>query len=388
MMKNRNSVLLSVLQFCYWSLAFVTDGAYASFIKSLGYGEAFIGVTLTLTGIAGLIFSPAAGYIADRTSGYRILSSLSFILMGGFIPLVLAMPDRRAIVYLYAFLGGGFTKVNSGLLDSWITKLGAETPGMDFGRIRSFGSVAYSIMSVLLGRLFASVGYGAAAVVALVFASAGVACSLLLSNPSAGKKEAGPGLAETVEYLVKNRSYMFFLFCMVLLHITCQAFFAFFAILVEDAGGTVATLGAIYFIMAGLEVFIIRAHSRLASRIGERNICAIAMAGSSLKSFIFSLARSVPALFCCAPVQCLAMALILPGSPLYQSEIVDTRYLATAQMLVQTCCTAVIPIILSPVYGSLAESLGAASMIRLFCLPAFVGGLLLFIFGGRKKAED
>ena len=65
----------------------------------------------------------------------------------------------------------------------------------------------------------------------------------------------------------------------------------------------------------------------------------------------------------------------------------DTRYLATAQLLSQTLSTSVVPFLLSGIYGSVAEAQGVRSMIRLFSVPALVGGVLFLLLAARLNNE-
>lgn len=383
---KKYTLLLSALQFAYWSLAFITDGVYAGMLRSLGYGEAFIGLTLTVTGLAGLLFQPISGYIADRTSKFRIISAVSYILMGGIIPMLLAAPSSKTVVYAYALFGGGFTKVTAGLIDSWINKMSGGEIDIDFGRIRSVGSISYAVMAVLLGRLFDRLGYGMTLWASIPLMAVGVVCSLLMDDPE-NSTEKGPRIGETFSYLIHNKEYLVFLVCMMLMNITTQSFFAFFALLVEDAGGTVGTLGIEYFIMAFLEFWVVRANTFLIRKVGCGKLAGLGMVGNFIKSICYSLAGSPSQLYACSVTHCCSFALIVPTSPVYQNTVVEKKYLATAQQLLQTCCTSLIPFLMSSVFGNIAQDIGSAAMIRMFSFPALAGGLF-FLMTLRKKNTD
>ena len=387
---SKTVLWFSALQFCYWTLSFITDGIYASFLKNMGYGEAFIGSTLTFTGLAGLILLPVSGYLADRFSNFRLLTAVSFLLMGGMVPVVQLFGGVPAVVYAYAVIGGGFTKVTCGMIESWMNKLSKENAALDYGRVRSVGSISYAVMAAALGALFARMGYDVCALLAVLLTALGIFGTLQLQNPAKGQQqadEAGPTLAETLRYLAKNRSYLLFVFCIVLMNVTTQSFFSFFALLVEEVGGSVGTLGFIYFVLAFLEFWVVRSYSAISRKLGAARTLGIGMTGNFFKSFLFASAASVPQLYACSITQCFSFALATPGAPVYLREQVDTRYLATAQLLSQTLSTSVVPFLLSGLYGSVAEAQGVRSMIRLFSVPALVGGVLFLLLAARLKKE-
>ncbi len=112
----------SVFLICFWITAFFSEGAYASYLTSLGYGEALIGRVMSSLGLASLFFMPAGGYIADRFSNYRMLTSVCVCIIAAMIWLVCWKPTV-AVVYLFTVIGIGASRVLEGFLDSWIGKM-------------------------------------------------------------------------------------------------------------------------------------------------------------------------------------------------------------------------------------------------------------------------
>ena len=199
MEKNRHLELwFSIYEISYWALSFITDGAYGSYLKSLGYGEAFIGRTLTALGLASLVLMPLGGYIADRVGKYRSLTAVSSILICGML-FAVSLVTSDASVYLYAVIGGGFTRLLSGFLDSWITKMSKEETGLDYGRIRSMGSISYALSSPVFGYLFTRLGFGVQIPLGAVLLVLCLVCSAKLRDPALdGKEEKGPSFREAM----------------------------------------------------------------------------------------------------------------------------------------------------------------------------------------------
>lgn len=378
----------SVYELSYWALVFITDGAYASFLRCLGYGEAFIGKTLTMLGLTSLILMPLGGFLADRIGQYKVLTTFSALLVCGTICLVQIVPSKT-MVFVYAVVGGGFTKLLAGFLDSWITKISKEEPELDYGRIRSMGSISYAIASPLFGNLFSLLGYWTSIPLGILLFVVMLFCALKLRNPVLkDDREEGPSFMEAIRYLFGNRTYMIFLGCSVLMNVTIQSFFAFVGVLVEDVGGTVGTLGIYYFILALFEFFVVRNYSKISGKLGLKKTVTLGMVGSFLKSFLHSLATSVTGIYCATVTQCVSLAITVPSNAVYQRECVEKKYLSTALLVMQTCCSGFVTFLLSSTYGKVAEEYGTGMMLRLFSVFALIAAVLFWFLAPKDDAQE
>ena len=97
----------SVFLICFWITAFFSEGAYASYLTSLGYGEALIGRVMSSLGLASLFFMPAGGYLADRFSNYRALTAVCVCIVASMIWLVCWKPSVT-VVYIFTVIGEEF----------------------------------------------------------------------------------------------------------------------------------------------------------------------------------------------------------------------------------------------------------------------------------------
>lgn len=374
--KKRLEKWFSVYEVSYWALVFITDGAYSSYLKSLGYGEAFIGRMLMILGLTGMVLMPLAGLLADHLCRYRIMASAAAVLICVTVFLMHMMPSE-GMVYLYTVVGGGLTKLLNGFIDSWFTKITKETEGIDYGRIRSMGSIAYALASPAFGLLFSRLGFWTAMPLCLVLTVSCLLCILNLRDPKPPEEhEKGPSFLEAFRYLLGNRSYLIFLCCSVLMNVTMQSFFGFVGLLMEEAGGTVGDLGIYYFLLAMFEFAVVRNYSRISERLGLKRTVILGMAGIFLKSLIHSFAGSVTAMYCCTVTQCFSLALTVPSNALYQRECVEKQYLSTALLVMQTCCAGLVPFLFSSAYGITAERLGVGAMLRIFSIFALIGAVL------------
>ena len=377
----------SVFLICFWITAFFSEGAYASYLTSLGYGEALIGRVMSSLGLASLFFMPAGGYLADRFSNYRALTAVCVCIVASMIWLVCWKPSVT-VVYLFTVIGIGASRVLEGFLDSWIGKISKEEKELDYGKIRSSGSIAYAISAPILGRLFSCVGYITAGYTAVILAFISLFAAYKLRNPVLTEgKEKGPSLRETVRYLRSNRKYLAFLICMMLMNVTAQSFYGFIGVQVENIGGDVENLGIYYFILAFLEFLVVRNYSKITAKIGLKNTIVLSMVGTAIKSVAPTLVHSMAGFYCCAATQCISFALSMPSTPVYQARYVDKEYLSTGLLVTTTCSTGLISFLLSATYGQVAERIGVALMLRLFSLFALIAAVLFWFIGPKDETE-
>lgn len=377
----------SVFLICFWITAFFSEGAYASYLTSLGYGEALIGRVMASLGLASLFFMPAGGYLADRFSNYRALTAVCVCIVASMIWLVCWKPSVT-VVYIFTVIGIGASRVLEGFLDSWIGKISKEEKELDYGKIRSSGSIAYAISAPILGRLYSRVGYITAGYTAVILAFISLFAAYKLRNPVLTEgKEKGPSLRETVRYLRGNRKYLAFLICMMLMNVTAQSFYGFIGVLVENIGGDVENLGIYYFILAFLEFLVVRNFSKITAKIGLKNTIVLSMVGTAIKSVAPTLVHSMAGFYCCAATQCISFALSMPSMPVYQARYVDKEYLSTGLLVTTTCSTGLISFLLSATYGQVAERIGVALMLRWFSLFALIAAVLFWFIGPKDETE-
>ena len=377
----------SVFLICFWITAFFSEGAYASYLTSLGYGEALIGRVMSSLGLASLFFMPAGGYLADRFSNYRALTAVCVCIVASMIWLVCWKPSVT-VVYIFTVIGIGASRVLEGFLDSWIGKISKEEKELDYGKIRSSGSIAYAISAPILGRLFSRVGYITAGYTAVIMALISLFAAYKLRNPVLTEgKEKGPSLRETVRYLRGNRKYLAFLICMMLMNVTAQSFYGFIGVLVENIGGDVENLGIYYFILAFLEFLVVRNYSKITAKLGLKNTIVLSMVGTAIKSVAPTLVHSMAGFYCCAATQCISFALSMPSTPVYQARYVDKEYLSTGLLVTTTCSTGLISFLLSATYGQVAERIGVVLMLRWFSLFALIAAVLFWFIGPKDETE-
>jgi predicted MFS family arabinose efflux permease len=174
--------------------AFFAYGAALTFVgKALegppfSYTEAIIGTAIGLGGLAGILVSPGAGWVADR-AGRGMVSALGFMLaivsyvgfaFAGTLPAVLA---------LFFLMGAAMAFTWAGLITLSVEVIpGARNTSSTLFNASRFSG--YALSPFLLVWLFTSRGLGSVMAVSAAAAGAGAVIALLLSRRSGGGRSS------------------------------------------------------------------------------------------------------------------------------------------------------------------------------------------------------
>ena len=171
-----------------------------------------------------------------------------------------------------------------------------------------------------------------------------------------------------------------------LMGVTMASTSTYLPILITELGGTQAEYGIALFIMAAIEFVAMMFLTKLKKRFGTVTLLIIGFFGFFLKSVAFAMSENIWQIHAFCLLQCLAYALIIPGTVLYLGESVDKKYLATALLINLSVCTTA-EMIANPVCGLLAERVGVRVMMIIASLSVFLAGIIFLAFVPKKLQE-
>lgn len=378
----------TVLEASFFPVFFLIEGIYSEMMHSLGYGDAFIGVTLSAIGISCFVLQPIMGYIADKTLNYRAIFIAILGVTAALMPIFFRYHTSKAVVLIYSTVSLGSIKTLFSLMDSWISKMQKQGVSMDYGKLRSVGSVAYAVAALTIAQLLGLWGYSASVYVYWFFFAIMVVTIMLIPNPKRLSEEK-VSLKLSVGVIFRNKNYVALVVCGFLMSLTNSSMLSFYARFISELGGGVRMIGLGYFIMAFSECLVIRKFTKIADKLGTARTYIIGMLGMGVKAVLFSLCGSVPVALVATLAQTFSYALIIPGGVRYISEQIPREYLGSALIIYEACCLSLAQIVGSSAFGAVAEATSVRTMFALFSIPAFIGGagFALYWRRQRKKAE-
>lgn len=384
---RRINRLFALLEAAFYSAMFLIDGMIAQILSMMGYGDAYIGVLLSAMGISCVVMQPVLGYLCDKFRCYKAIFLTAYSLVAVSMPLFYAFAGNRTVATLYCVVTVALVKSLFIVLDSWITKIEKQGVQLDYGRLRSVGSVTYAFAAVLLAQILNRLGNAASVWLYWIIFAAMLVALIKLPDPIETADDARITLREAAKSLLHNRSFTVFLVCGFLTWIGLQSQLLFNARLVSSLGGDVGDIGIAYFVMAFAEFFVILSFTRIADKLGTEKTLALGMVGVALKGVALWLCPTAGWAIAAQLLQAVSYALVIPGVVRYFGEQIPRSFLATAFVVYQTFSSGLAQIAFSPVYGSVSERLGVGAMLALTGLPSILGAVLLLLFVRAKRKK-
>lgn len=385
----RLSRRFTILEASFFPVFFLIEGIYSEMMHALGYGDAFIGVTLSAIGISCFVLQPVMGYIADKTLNYRAIFLCILGVTAVLMPVFFRFHTSKAVVLIYSTLSLGSIKTLFSLMDSWISKIQKQGVALDYGRLRSVGSVSYAVAALVIAQLLGLWGYTASVYVYWFFFAIMLVTITRIPNPERFSEEK-VSLKLSVGVLLRNKNYLALIIFGFMMSLSNSSMLSFYSRFLSELGADVGTIGLGYFIMAFSEFFVIRKFTKIADKLGTARTYIIGMFGMAAKALLFSVCGSVPVALVATLAQTFSYALIIPGGVRYITEQIPREYLGSALIIYEACCLSLAQIVGSSAFGAVAEAYSVRAMFALFSIPAIIGGVGFAIYWARqnKKAAE
>lgn len=370
----------------YWMICCAMIGYASVFLLDKGFDNTTIGIVLSISNILAVFGQPAVASYMDKTSklSLRMLISiilvviivlslvLSFILGASIIMVVLTIVVFTLMLILQPF-------INS--LTFAFEKHGIH---INFGLARGIGSVAYAVMSLILGNVVAIFSPEL-----LPFFYVGLSlCALLFVYTfylPGGKDEIVHEEKQEVhdqlsmgQFIKKYKTFMFLLVATVFLFFDHSVINNFFIQVVNHIGGNSADMGNAIFLAALLELPTMALFTKFQKKIGCRRMMIISAIFFSVKHILTYFAINMFMIYVAQVMQMLAYAVFIPASVYYVSQLVDAHDMNKGQALVTGAMT------LASVFASLAggvllDALGVSKVLMIGAIVSVIGTIFMFM---------
>ena len=417
----------------YWMVYAVVSSFASVFLLAKGYSNAQIGVTLAAANILAVVLQPLTANVTDRSS--RV----------GAIGISGAMTVMMMIFTLgMFFFGGGSIAlcVTFVLLIAWHTalqpmfnaltfKLEESGIPVNFGVARSVGSLAYSLLCMVLGSIVERAGIISLPVTAEIICVM-LLISLILTKrtfdqakaaaetrrketaraaePAATAEEAtGTEAAQPPEtaaepasapqqtpaeeqislmdFVRRNRLFFILNIGVVGLFFSNSILNNYMMQIVDSVGGTSEDMGRILGVMAFLEIPTMVFFSRLKRKFSCQLLLKVASLGFVAKIAICWLADSVGMLYAGQAFQLVSFALFLPGMVYFTGENMSPGEAVRGQALFTTMIT-VTTIFSSLLGGWILDVSGAKALTFIATLATAAGAVIIILVVDRIKPKQ
>ena len=373
----------TVLQFVYWFVMAI--GNYQTvYLQSRGYNATTIGLINAVLSAVTIMATPVWGMISDRIRSIRRVFLLTLIVgsvLFAFIPAIIGLPVLSApLMLVYLSLVYFFRNPANAMMDNWLVRY-SNQKGVDYGSIRSFGSLGYAICGVLIAGAVSSFGTAWTFPVCSAMMALVVAMSLRTDDAKPVAPATGAPAREAFNPLTLFKNYYFttFLAFSLLLYIVINSAAAFLPYLLEEVGVSSIRYGLITAYMATLEIPMLLAARPLRRRAPLYALCiASGFSYAAACLLLGTCAHSLGMIVAIETLSGVGSGLLIASAANYIYTLTPENLKATGQSIF-VAVTALSGIAGNLIGGAVVDALSAP---LLYCIMGVTGLIsALFLLG-------
>ncbi len=278
----------------YYGAVFLALGIYLPFwplwLGDRGLEAAEIGLVLALASWIKVVSTPLLGRLADRSGNVRLaivllagasaVSFAAFWAAEGFWPLL-------AVQLAWAFLFHALVPLGESQAMAAVTR-----SGLDYGRMRLWGSLAFIVGVLGAGQVLA--GRGSGPVFWMILAALGVTFLSSLALPRGGALPSAAPSATRMSALIGDRRFLLFLVAAGLLQASHAVYYGFSALHWRAAGYGADAIGWLWAEGVIAEILLFAVGGSLLRRCHPLSLLALAGVGGLVRWSVLGLTTELP----------------------------------------------------------------------------------------------
>lgn len=286
-----------------------------------------IGLLMSIGPIIMIIAQPLWGMVCDATQRSKVVLIVAMMLTGlfaiGFL-LTRSYPWLLGIMALLSFFQAALVPLSDSMTMSYVQK----TTG-DYGRFRLWGSVGFAVAAYLMGM--AAQRWGVSVIFAAFAFMMGMGAWMAGFFPDE-RVTLKLNLREGLSRLLQDRRYILFLVAAFLIMGPIQANNAYFSLMIQSLGGTVAASGFGFLLAAGSEVPLMRGAQTWMKRYGILTVVLLAALAAGMRWVLYFMEPPLWLVYASTFLQGLSTGLFIPAALAYVISITprDVRLTAVA----------------------------------------------------------
>lgn len=287
-------------------ISFCTLYAYTvTILLEYGYTEVQCGYITMLQYVMMTIAGPVYGRMIDRGLSPQ---KLFIILAAGGIIVTPLLPVCFAKGFSLTMISFGIISAldfcGATVIDTWINQMTLRDETIDYGMIRSAGSIFYATTAIVSGYLIVPLGInflfwlhmGSLAVAILLAVTFADPNKLPLLEPDrfAGEDTPDETFMQSMKTMMANRPFVIFLICGTMYYFATRAVNGFMQVIINYIGGDASTYGVSVFLYCVGEFLLMRLASRLLRRGMKLPVLFItATAGLGLRILLLGVLKTM-----------------------------------------------------------------------------------------------
>lgn len=375
----------------YWMYFAVIISFASVFLLDRGYSNSQIGFILAFANILAVLIQPVLADIADRSKKLSLISVV--YVMGAALILgtgSLYFMNQRSIILTSVFVITGALQISLQPLINSIafhfTKAGSY---ISFGATRSVGSVAYALISSILGALVLAFGTRSIPLTGVIVML--LLLSALLLTDKLFKRELtvhipdssfdipnGDSAITLLQFMKRNKVFVILTLGIMLVFFQNAVINNFLIQILRNIGGDSSQMGRLFSFMALLEMPGLFFFSRLRKRFSSQTMLKLSSVAFIGKVFFTYLAPSVGFVYLAFLFQLVSFPLFLSSAVHLADEVMEKGEAVKGQSLVTGMMT-LSGVFASLLGGAILDIDGPSQLLLISTILAIVGTISIFL---------
>jgi PPP family 3-phenylpropionic acid transporter len=279
-MMNSIKIRLGLLYFSMFSFIGIHMPFWPVWLKSKGISPSGIAVLTALAFALKIVFTPIVSSIVDVSGKKReAIVVLAFGLFAGCM--LFFLTDSFLAIFLLTTAAFACWSPIMSLAES-LTTVNAKRHGLDYGKIRLWGSIAFMIIAMSSGKLLEQFGEPV-----LLWSICGAACLLFVSACILPKTnfEAPKAKKAGTSVFFKHKWFVYFLLATTLIQGSHAAYYTFGTIHWRSVGLSDQMIGILWGSSMAVEIAFFAFGRPILNRLGPINVIALGGVAAALRWF-------------------------------------------------------------------------------------------------------
>lgn len=391
-MQKELNIKYSMSNFFYFTM-FGTMFAFVSvFLLDKGFDNTTIGLTLGLTSMASVSLQTFLGNYVDRHKHIKLQDMMSLVvlvIMGAAV--LLYFLNNGWIILLLVVLSFSLTQALTPLLNSMAFLYDDFGIQVNYGFARGIGSLAYALVTIVLGAIVERTSPSYLPIFYLLFAGLLLMSirAYTLSDTDHEKLEVEQAAKVRVkkkvvsdktffDFIKEYQKLVFLMMGIVFLFYGHIIINNFFIQVITPIGGTSQTMGIAIFIGTILELPAMMNFNRLANRVPVHRLLKMSAVFFLAKHLLTYLAPSLPVIYLAQALQVGAFSVAYPALVQYTQTVIASEDLVKGQSLLASSI-GLSNIIASFTGGILLDKIGASNTLFIAVVTTLIGVIVVFV---------
>jgi PPP family 3-phenylpropionic acid transporter len=359
------------LQFWQYAVVGVLAPFLPLYFETRGFTSSQIGVLMMAGPLLAIFFQPIWGYISDRL---QTVKKVIFVLWVCAIlcSIGLFLADSYVATFWFVMLMYFFLQPSLPLLDS-LTIQATASRGLNFGSVRLFGSIGFTVVALTGGYILQKLG--GISNISYLFWAVWVFPILLLfrlrEEPAQGERMT----LEAIKGVFRNKMFLLFLLLVFLISVPHRMNDVLLGLYMKELGASDAMVGWAWALAAACEIPAFALLSRYLKRIHEFVLIGLVGILYSVRWLLYALATDPWMLFALQGGAAITFAVFWIAAIHYAVRILPMQLCSTGQSLLAMVFLGLAGIVGGGVGGWLNDNYGGSSMYVFAAIVSLIAGI-------------